>query len=367
MGLFNWLGGLVHSEAEHKTQIFLAADHVLVPGRAAVSPVAEEHYIRLWLFEMFLRDKSSWFTKRYPLTYSLVELNYGGKATEFANVSGKNRLEIKQTDLGRSLLYNYPMTPLLPFRGGTIAIDCGLVSMTASNLVTKFAGVVSEFAGKLGGAQVSAAADMASSIASGVQDLLGAGDAVSKLYYHNAFTGAGGGVPLTSGYIFLSEKAEGEIKPASLWVTQDGIRTGSQGALLQSLDAQDYLVIQIECLTQRDDYRAFTYVSDPFEQALDAKLEGDEAKAQTLLRQAKRAVQKSLDFTKLDARRIVAALDAAYANDGFATSESVDSSREAFEKSRFASALELISIDEAREMPDTPDEEGKRDAILAKR
>ena len=58
-----------------------------------------------------------------------VELNYAGQSVEFTNVSGKNKLEIKQTDLGRSLLYNYPVTPLLPFRGGTIGLDCGLVSM----------------------------------------------------------------------------------------------------------------------------------------------------------------------------------------------------------------------------------------------
>lgn len=50
----------------------------------------------------------SWFTKRYPLTYSLIEMNYGGQTTEFSNVSGKNKLDIKQIDIGRSLLYNYP-------------------------------------------------------------------------------------------------------------------------------------------------------------------------------------------------------------------------------------------------------------------
>ena len=229
-GLFDFLGKLVKDEAEHKTQIRIPKDQVLIPGRTEVSPVAEEHYVRIWLAEMFLRDNSSWFTKRYPLTYSLVELNYAGQSVEFTNVSGKNRLEIKQTDLGRSLLYNYPLTPLLPFRGGTIGLDCGLVSMTASNLVSKFAGVVSEFAGKLGGAQATAAIDLAASVAAGVQDLLGAGDAVSKLYYHNVFSGAQGGAPLSSGYLFLSERGEGKVDAKRLWVTQDGVREGAHCA-----------------------------------------------------------------------------------------------------------------------------------------
>ncbi|HLL31982.1 MAG TPA: hypothetical protein VK403_13395 [Allosphingosinicella sp.] len=356
-GLFDWLGKLVRDDAEHKTQIRIGVDHVLIPGHESILLAAEQHYVRLWLVEMFLRENTSWFTKRYPLTYSLVETNAGGKATEFANVSGKNRLEIKQTDLGRSLLYNYPMTPLLPFKGGTISLDCGLVSMTASNVVTKFAGVVSEFAGKLGGAQIAAATDIASSIASSVQDLLGAGDAVSKLYYHNAFTGAEGGAPLTSGYIFLSEKVEGKVDPARLWVTSDGVREGNRGGPLQPLDPQDYLLIQIECVSERDDYRAFSYISEPFEQALDAKGEGDDAKGQLLLRQAKRAVQRSADFTKVDAKRIAAALDKAYSDDGWSgeMNEAVSDPVERFERSRFVDALSLVSIDEALELPDRDD------------
>ena len=354
-GLFDWLGKLAHQQADRKTQIRIAGDHISSGAALPVSPVAEEHYIRLWLVEMFLRDGASWFTSRYPLTYSLVEMNYAGKGVEFANVSGKNKLDIKRTDLGRSLVYNYPLTPLLPFRGGTVSLDCGLVSMTSDNVLTKFAGVVSEFAGKFGAAQIAAGTDLASSIASSVQDLLGAGDAVSKLYYHNSFGGAGGAAPLTSGYIFLSEKSDGEIKPERLWITNDGIREGAAGALSR-LDPQDYMLIQIECASERDDYRAFTYVSEPFDQALDAKAEGDDAKGQLLLRQAKRTVQKSPDFTKLDAKRIAAALDAAYANDGWMAAKEPASPFEEFEldeHNRFVGAISRVSLDEARSLPDS--------------
>lgn len=356
-GLLNWLGNLVHSDAEHKTQLRIESDHILVDSHPGLSPVAEEHYVRIWLSEMFLRENGSWFTKRYPLTYSLVELSAAGKTTEFANVSGKNRLDIKQADLGRSLLYNYPLTPLLPFRGGTVSINCGLVSMVASNLITSFAGVVSDFAGKLGGAQIAAATDMAASIASGVQDLLGAGDAVSKLYYHNAFTAAGGGAALVSGHLFLSEKPEGEVDGKRLWVTADGVREGDRGGPFRPLPPQDYLLFQIECTAERDDYRSFDYLREPFEQALDAKAEGDEEKGRLLLNQAKRAAQKSDDFTALDRRRIKAALDTAYANDGWgAVPEGRPPSRlEAATRSRFADAVASVSIEEARQLPEEVD------------
>ncbi len=317
MGLFDWLSGLGHEDAIHRTQIRIAPERVLTGAKVAVSPVAEQHYVRLWLTEMFLRDGGRWFTSRYPLTYSLVSLDFGDqKGAEWANVSGKNKLDIKQTDLGRSLLYNYPMTPLLPFRGGTISLDCGLVSMAADNIIKSFASVVSEFAGKLGDAQVSAVAGIAASVAGSVQELLGAGDSVSKLYYHDVFA-AGGGTKLTSGYLFLSEAAEGTIDPRSLWVTPSGIRQGASAADARALEPQDYLLLQIECATERDDYRSFSFIADPFNDALAAKSDGDADKARLLIAQAKRAVQKSVAFTAADGKRIRLAIDAAFAADGW--------------------------------------------------
>lgn len=316
MSLFDFLGKLVREDATHNTQIRVDPRHVTIPGRPAISPEAERHYVRIWLSEMFLRENSKWFTQRYPLTYSLVALDYANQASkEFSNVSGKNRLDIKQTNLGRSLLLNYPLTPLLPFRGGTIAIDCGLVSMEASNAITKFAGVVSEFAGKLGGAQVSAVADLAGPIAASVQDLLGAGKAVSKLYYHNVFSAGGGGTPLTSGYILLSELQEGKLEASKLWVTNDGIRTGPNATELAPLPAHDYLLLQVECTGERDDYRSFSYISEPFNDALEAKSDGDDSKAKILLTQAKSAVRKSPDFTDADRKRIRLAIDRAFAEE----------------------------------------------------
>ncbi|NWN22975.1 hypothetical protein GY661_24310, partial [Escherichia coli] len=88
-------------------------------GQTGVNAQAEQHYVQLILGEMFLRRSGEWFTKRYPLVYSLIALHYGDQPKlEFANVSGKNRFEIKQADLDHSILRNYPLTPLLPFRGG---------------------------------------------------------------------------------------------------------------------------------------------------------------------------------------------------------------------------------------------------------
>ncbi|WP_204308223.1 hypothetical protein, partial [Klebsiella aerogenes] len=78
-------------------------------------------------------------------------------------------------DLDHSILRNYPLTPLLPFRGGAVEIDLGLVSMQASNLIESFAKTISDVAGTLKLAQVAEIANISSAIAGGVQSLLAAG------------------------------------------------------------------------------------------------------------------------------------------------------------------------------------------------
>ena len=347
--LFDWLGKMVREDAVHRTNIRISPDHVIGDDEPVLTAKAEEHYIRIWLTEMFLRDNGSWFTKRYPLTYSLISLNAAGQSKEYANVSGKNKLEIKQTNLGQSVLVNYPMTPLLPFRGGTVEMDCGLVSMVASNIIQKFTGVVSDFAGKLGQAQISAGIDLAAAVAASVQDLLGAGDAVSKLYYHNAFAAGSGGDPLTSGYILLSERPEGEIDAGTLWITPSGVRQGYDPASLSALRPQDYMLIRIEVRADRADYRSFDYIKQPFDAALDAKDEGDDAKGRVLLAQARGAVNRSPDFTATDRKRIRAAIEAAYQSGGWVSDAG---GREAAAPDRFATAVSMISLEEARNLPD---------------
>ena len=165
-----------------------------------------------------------------------------------------------------------------------------------------------------------------------------------------------GGTQLVSGYLFISEMAEGTLDPARLWVTKDGIRQGDGAAALSQLSPQDYLLLLIECTTERDDYRSFSYIADPFNDALAAKADGDDAKAKLLIAQAKKAVQKSADFTAADSRRIRLAIDAAFADDGWETPllESAVGATGSEHQSPLEMAINRVSIVEA-EMMANPD------------
>lgn len=305
MGLFDWLGQRVSGEAMQRARVVVPDGQNLTSTKNAKVAVAEQNYVRIWLAEMFLKNDNKWFTSRFPLAYSLVGLEYAARKVELANVSGKNRFEIKQPDLGKSILRNYALTPLLPFRGGTIEIDCGLVSMRAGNVLQSFAGVVSDLAGKLNAPQVAAVVGIAESVAGGVQELLGAGEAETVLYVHDTF----GAATLRDGYIFLSGKKQTEVSPQSIWITDDGARQGSGPNNLQHLDPQNYMVLRIEVATERDDWRSLSTISDPLDAAMEARFEGDENKVKLLVNQAKLAAIKSPDLTRRDMQRVISGID----------------------------------------------------------
>ncbi|MDC7675146.1 hypothetical protein [Asticcacaulis machinosus] len=311
--LFKWLASWVDGDAKHLTAINLLDRNVITEApQTGVPVVSERHYVRLWLSELFLRQNNVWFTTRYPLVYSLVQTTYADKTQEFSNVSGKNALEIPQSKINKTIPFNYPLTPLIPFRGNTIGLDCGLVSMKADDLVKAFAGVLSDIASKASSAPAGEMIKLTASVAEGIQNLLGAGAAVPKLYFHQSFTASGGAAPLKSGYIFLSEKTAGSVPPEKLWMTPDGLRFGDTQENLSTLPPQDYMVLHVQCVEKRDDYTSFSYIKQPFDAALDAKYAGSEEQAKALLGQALKAVRTSLDFTNTDRARIVKALNDSY-------------------------------------------------------
>lgn len=312
MGLFNWLGSQINRNAQQSARIQIADERNLTGKQIGMRATAEQHYIRLWISELFLRHDQTWFTSRFPLAYSVVGLDYGGQTAEIANVSGKNKFNIQQPDLGRSILRDYPLTPLLPFRGGTIELDCGLVSMQANNVLEKFAGVVSDIAAKMNQPFASEMVGIAGSIAAGVQGLLGAGNTSTVLYVHQAFQAD----TLESGYTYLSSKKQAEVKANEIWITPEGVRTGTSEASLRELDPQDYLVIKLEVRDSRDDFLSMKIIEEPLNAAIEADQLGESDKAKLLLAQAKRAALNSNDLTRLDKVRIMKGIDAEFAAPG---------------------------------------------------
>jgi hypothetical protein len=191
-----------------------------------------------------------------------------------------------------------------------VEIDLGLVSMQASNLIESFAKTISDVAGTLKLAQVAEIANISSAIAGGVQSLLAAGESKTMLSVHDMMLGGTGGAgTVKSGFILLSSLEEGEYAGKQVWITADGVRVGPDAAHLAALASQDYILLQVRVTTTRDDWQSLSAIGKPLDGAIEAKLKGQAAEAQALLVQAKMAAYRSADLTRIDAARVIAAID----------------------------------------------------------
>jgi len=312
---------LFKTTAAPPTRISIKPDHYIKNGTPAdgstgvigQTALSGQHYVRLWVNRMLLADSTEWFTTLYPAVYSVVHLHFGDNDLDLANLAGPKQLgDLKPADMNHSLSINVPMTGLLPFRGGTFQLSCGLAQMPIDNILANFMNTLGDFASKLAQPQVSLGISIASSVASGVQSLLGAGKAKLKLYFDQTFTGVPGEQTLRSGFIFLSDQPSGEITQDQIWVIDGEPRIGSSKDAARPIKGQNYFLIQIEVLAERDDWNQFKTIEDPLQKAISAKISGKADEAKGSLLAARLAAYDSDDLTDADKLRVIQMINAAY-------------------------------------------------------
>jgi hypothetical protein len=320
-GIFDFIADLFKKVATPPTYIVVKPSNYIndalsseqktsLIGQAAV---AGQHYVRLWVTRMMLKDSTEWFTKLYPGVYSIAHLRFGDNDVDLANLAGPKQLgDLKPASLDRSLQLDNPMTGLLPFRGGSLQLVCGLAQMPSDNLLGDFLNTLGDFASKVAQPQVSAGIAIASQVAAGIQNFLGVSKAKLNLYYQQNFTGQPGAQALRSGFIFLSDEPSGSISADKLWVINGEPRIGDTQQTAKAITGQNYLLIQIELPTDRDDWDQFSSIEVPLQKATDAKMQGKTDDAKSYLVSAVMAAYDSADLTNADRLRVIQKINDAY-------------------------------------------------------
>src|SRR5262249_52291121 len=127
MSLVDYLKGLWQGDANHWVIAEIPADHT--DASVAVEPiVAEDHYVRLWLSEMFLKNDRKLFREFQPVVHSSVRLTYGSSTKELPYVAGPQDLGLGENTLGQGVRLDHRLTNLLPFNGGSVDISAALVA-----------------------------------------------------------------------------------------------------------------------------------------------------------------------------------------------------------------------------------------------
>jgi len=218
--------------------------------------------------------------------------------------------------LDRVVQVDCPLTPLLPFNGGTVQIEVGLLAMQASDMMKRFLDVVGSFATLVAVPQFSTVLNVARILTNGADQLLGVGEKQMLLGYQRTFESAGGGgdADLRPAYIAIINAPSGTYAPGQLWIEDGQLWHGAERSKAQELTGVDYLLLRIETRSYRDDWEALSTINEPFTRAITALTQVDAngnynvADAEVFIRTAAVAALNSPDLTVRDRPQIARAI-----------------------------------------------------------
>jgi hypothetical protein len=312
--MFDWFKSRFSHDADHYLYVPIPAQRVrLSSGEKAPDTVAVagEHYFRIWLVQMFLKKDRDWFSAWHPAVHASVELQFGGSSETLTSLAGASRLkDVDASHLERVVSLNHPLTALLPFNGGSVALAAGLLAMQGKSDVKEFIKVVSSFSGLLAVPELSRVLSVAGPLADGVSSLVGATNGQLVLGLNQTFTGGGGTAEavLRAGYVAVVAATRQELDPGRLSVREDQLYLDDG-----PLTGRHYLLFRIECRDGRDDWDSLSSIQEPYAQAIELLRLNQVTEAETSLRAAVAAAYKAKELTKIvDRRRVVTQLKARF-------------------------------------------------------
>ncbi|WP_188398798.1 hypothetical protein [Sporomusa sp. GT1] len=308
MGLIDWFAHLFVKESKH---------YVYAPVKSDVETVVfqeGQHYFRLRLAEMFLKNDRKLFRKYVPVVSSVVSLQFGSDAArELPSVAGPLALNLNENSLGKGVQLNYSLTNLVPYRGGNVSISAALLAYMNKDYFPAFLTLANSISGLLTIGQLSATLKVAESAVTALSELLAGGDRDIHLVYHNEYAGTGnlGGSSLQNGYFAVIGADAGKFDTGKLVVKNSQLYYGDDPQSAKPLTGYDYMLFSVEAALYRDDFRYFTEYNSllyaAIEKGMTDKIEGD-----AVIRAGMLAIFKSDDLTYVDKTRVAAALKAEY-------------------------------------------------------
>jgi hypothetical protein len=261
MGLFDRIKEKVSSRAWPGAAEWIPAARVAPPPAPAPPPFAvDATYLRLWLAEARLSHSRKWFTEWHPLVHAAVARSYGDTTEEQVAMVAPAAIPGFEGTADASVTMNKQLTPLLPFPGGTVSLNAGLVAVKGDNSVRRLIEVVGGFGGLITSIPLSTGTAIATQVVNAFETLFGLGDNVGTLAYDSTLALDGGAaVALSPGYLAVLDQAP---EPGTLWV-RDGRLIAWYGHGPSTTVPGSYLLLRLESRVDRDDWRHLGEIEEP--------------------------------------------------------------------------------------------------------
>jgi hypothetical protein len=299
MGLFDRVKSVVASRAWPGHAEWIPPERSGLPAPPAPF-VADATYLRVWLVEARLEHSRKWFTEWHPAVHSAVTRNFGNASHEQVAVISPSSIPGFDGAAAAAVTTNKPLTPLLPYPGGTVSINTGLVAIKGDNTVRTLIDVVGGFGGMLTTTALSTGLTIATQVVDAFERLLNIEGNVGTLAYDGTLAAGGGHAALAPGFLAILEQPPA----APLWAREAHLITWT-GSGPSFLPEGSFLLLWLESRPDRDDWRHLTPIEEPL---LAARAAVDSETRRSHYQRAIIAARTSLDLHEADRIRIAAAL-----------------------------------------------------------
>jgi len=303
--------------------VFLPSDRVSYTAdrdRIDATPIAADSaYCRLWLREMRISHRWGWFRTFYPVVQASIRFMYGGQTIPVPCLAGPGLLaELTQNNLDHVVGYDYPLTPLFPFRGGDIEVQAGLLSTVTGDPIKRFVAAIGRIAEIIPTPEFSTVLNLVQPVYDAIEDLMGVEQSTLQIGYQGRFVSAGGGGAnqLRSGYFAAIRDEQGTIDLDELCVVDGHLKVGATGAQGEfnanprELNQCSYMLFFLEKRSQQD-WGGLTTIDRLGKDAQKATLFGTPDDVRTCWNRLVSAVLDSNDLLPTDQNSVIRYVKAA--------------------------------------------------------
>ncbi|MBY0294757.1 MAG: hypothetical protein K2X71_01785 [Methylobacterium sp.] len=263
--------------------------------------VPDEEYVRVWLRSARITDVRRWTQTFYPTVHArFVHADPMTGLREVISVSSPSKTfqELDARYLDRFIVVNQSLLGPIPYRG-ELASEIALFSVAAEDLAKPYLDLLSELTASAAGSYLAAVEPLIAPLKRGAEVLL-RDPGRSELEIGLARTDT----DLTAGTIVIARTEKGEQGLAGLMVDKDDYRLLDAGG--RPVADFPYMVVGIERLHERPDFRSVPEIRTGWKRVWDAAQRGEAPEAVvTEFRALARTIQFSPDLVPRDRRRVI--------------------------------------------------------------
>jgi hypothetical protein len=304
MGIFSELW---KTQAKDWTYAKIPADKT--PDGLEHTPLkAEDGYLNVWLQSLRITNVRRGLKSFYGTVYSFISLpvldQNGGKKAEFQVLTTPGQLQkIDASHVDRIVVVNQRLLGPIPYRGGDLELEIGLVSIKEADLAGPFLSVLDSLSKTAGVSFITAALPFAGPLKDGINLLSGASaDSILEIGLSTAYS------PAERGWFAVMRATQNHVPSNQFRIDNDRRLVDDKSR--QIISDYPYLVFRVELSKQRDDFFLIPDVSMAYKKLRNEIKSGDLNRVNDAFAVFRRTALSSPDLLLSDAQRLVAKVDA---------------------------------------------------------